>query len=76
MTILSNLLPGEHGVIHSINAQEHALHQRLSALGFRIGKKVAVIRRASFNGPLHVRIGATDIILRGLEASRIQLNAS
>jgi ferrous iron transport protein A len=75
MTILSNLLPGEHGVIHSIDA-EHGLHQRLNALGFRIGKKIAVIRRASFNGPLHVRIGATDIILRGVEAARIQLNAA
>jgi Fe2+ transport system protein FeoA len=25
---------------------------------------------------LHVRIGATDIILRGVEAARIQLNAA
>jgi ferrous iron transport protein A len=73
MTILSNLQPGEFGVIQAINA-EHGLHQRLNALGFRIGKKIELIRRASFNGPLHVRIGATDIILRDVEAARIQLN--
>jgi len=72
MTILSTLNPGQYGVIQAIHA-EQALHQRLSAMGFRIGKKIELIRRASFNGPLHVRIGATDIILRGIDAGRIQL---
>ena len=71
---LSSLIPGQHGIIHAIHA-EHALHQRLSAMGFRIGKKIQLIRRANFNGPLHVRIGATDIILRDIEAQRIQLAA-
>lgn len=74
MTILNTLLPGEHGTILAIHA-EQGLHQRLNALGFRIGKKIELIRRASFNGPLHVRIGATDIILREVEAQRIQLHS-
>jgi ferrous iron transport protein A len=69
---LSSLIPGQHGTIYAIHA-EHALHQRLNAMGFRIGKKIQLIRRANFNGPLHVRIGATDIILRDIEAQRIQL---
>ena len=69
---LNTLIPGQRGVIYAIHA-EQALHQRLNAMGFRIGKKIELIRRASFNGPLHVRIGATDIILRGLDAARIQL---
>jgi ferrous iron transport protein A len=72
MTILNTLSPGQHGVIHAIHA-EQALHQRLNAMGFRIGKKIELIRKANFNGPLHVRIGATDIILRGIDAGRIQL---
>jgi len=72
MTVLSQLTPGQQGIIHAIHA-EQALHQRLNALGFRIGKQIALVRRASFNGPLHVRIGATDIILRESEAQRIQL---
>jgi ferrous iron transport protein A len=75
MNKLSNLSPGQHGVIHAIDA-EQGLYQRLNALGFRIGKEIELIRRASFNGPLHVRIGATDIILRNIEAQRIQLNAN
>jgi len=73
MKILNSLTPGEVGTIQSIEA-EQALYQRLNALGFRIGKKIELIRRASFNGPLHVRIGTTDIILRSIEAQRIQLN--
>lgn len=73
MTVLSQLSPGQQGVIHAIHA-EQALYQRLNALGFRIGKQIALVRRASFNGPLHVRIGATDIILRESEAHRIQLD--
>ena len=74
-TKLNTLLPGEHGIIQAINA-EQGLHQRLNAMGFRIGKQIQLIRRASFNGPLHVRIGATDIIMRDVEAQRIQLLAA
>lgn len=72
---LNTLLPGQQGVIHAINA-EQGLHQRLNAMGFRIGKHIQLIRRANFNGPLHVRIGATDIIMRDVEAQRIQLSAA
>jgi ferrous iron transport protein A len=75
MKILNHLNPGEVGTIQAIQA-EQALYQRLNALGFRIGKKIELIRRASFNGPLHVRIGTTDIILRNIEAQRIHLNQS
>lgn len=74
-TKLNTLLPGEHGIIHAINA-EQGLHHRLNAMGFRIGKQIQLIRRANFNGPLHVRIGATDIIMRDVEAQRIQLLAA
>ena len=72
---LNTLLPGEQGIIHAIHA-EQGLHQRLNAMGFRIGKQIQLIRRANFNGPLHVRIGATDIIMRDVEAERIQLSAA
>ncbi|MCB5207335.1 FeoA family protein [Methylovorus mays] len=73
MSDLSQLQPGAYAVICGIDADE-SLFQRLAALGFRIGKKIEVIRRASFNGPLHVRIGTTDIILRITEARRIQIS--
>lgn len=63
-------------MISGINATkvEQSLYQRLMALGFRIGKEVKVMRKASFSGPLHVRIGSTDIILRESEAKLIQIS--
>ena len=70
---LDSLKPGECAVIRAITAEE-GLHQRLNALGFRIGKRIELIRRARFHGPLHVRIGTTDVILRSAEAHRIQIS--
>ncbi|HQR51228.1 MAG TPA: FeoA family protein [Methylophilaceae bacterium] len=69
---LASLQPGQHAVIRAIHAEE-GLHHRLTALGFRIGKRIELVRRACFSGPLHVRIGSTDIILRQSEAHRIQI---
>lgn len=72
---LDSLEPGQIGTIQKV-AVDEALYQRLAALGFRAGKSVALIRRASFNGPLQVRIGNTDIILRRSEAHRIKIKTS
>jgi ferrous iron transport protein A len=73
MQLLSQLKIGQHAVISAIEAEETLFH-RLSALGFRVGKPVRLIRRANFNGPLHVRLGTTDVILRSTEAARIRIN--
>ncbi len=69
---LANLHPGDTATIVAIHAEE-ALHQRLLALGFRSGKQIELIRKASFSGPLQVRIGTTDILLRRNEAARIKV---
>ncbi|MBI5890021.1 MAG: ferrous iron transport protein A [Nitrosomonadales bacterium] len=69
---LAHLNPGETATIVSIRAEE-ALHQRLQALGFRSGKQIELIRKASFSGPLQVRIGTTDILLRRNEAAKIKV---
>ncbi len=74
MLLLSQLAIGEHATISAIEAEE-SLYHRLSALGFRVGKPISVIRRANFNGPLHVRLGTTDVILRDSEAARIHLQS-
>ncbi|HYD33413.1 MAG TPA: FeoA family protein [Methylophilaceae bacterium] len=73
MASLASLQPGESATIQAINAEE-SLAQRLAALGFRMGKRIELVRCASFNGPLHVRIGTTDILLRRSEADRILIN--
>ena len=70
---LATLQSGDIAIIVSIHAEE-ALHQRLLALGFRTGKQIEVIRKASFSGPLQVRIGTTDVMLRTSEAGKIKVS--
>ncbi|MDD1649112.1 MAG: ferrous iron transport protein A [Methylococcaceae bacterium] len=71
-TDLSRLKDGETAQVLSIEADE-ALHHRLMALGFRIGNPVTVIRHGRFRGPLQVRVGMTDVILRRSDAAKIRL---
>ena len=47
------------------------LKQRLAALGLRVGCEVHVLRKASLGGPVHVRVGTTEVIMRRIEAKRI-----
>jgi len=72
---LNTLSPGDVATIVSIHAEE-ALYLRLQALGFRSGKQIELIRKASFSGPLQVRIGTTDIMLRRTEAGKITVEKS
>lgn len=72
---LSSLAPGVSATITDIHTDD-ALRQRLLALGFRAGKQIEIIRKASFGGPLQVRIGTTDILLRRNEASRIEVRTA
>ena len=69
---LASLHPGETATIVDIHADE-ALHQRLQALGFRSGKQIELIRQAAFSGPLQVRLGTTDVLLRRSEAAKIKV---
>ena len=75
MQSLTQLAIGQPATISAIEADESLFH-RLSALGFRVGKPLSIIRRANFNGPLQVRLGTTDIILRAAEAARIHITTS
>ncbi|MFA6119920.1 MAG: FeoA family protein [Sideroxydans sp.] len=61
-----------HGTITDIHTDD-ALRQRLQALGFRSGKDIEIIRKAIFGGPVQVRIGTTDILLRQTEAALIEV---
>lgn len=72
MSTLAELNPGESATITGLHF-EPPLRARLAALGFRVGRRVALVRRACCHGPLQVRIGSTDVMLRDREASRIAI---
>ena len=51
---------------------EQGIVQRLAAMGVVSDKSVQVLRKAKFNGPLHIRVGATtEIAIRPHEAEMI-----
>ena len=69
---LDQLPPGSLASIQGLSVDAD-LRARLTALGLAAGKQVRVLRRAGLRGPLHVRAGTTEIILRRSEASKIQV---
>lgn len=71
---LSDLAPGDRGVIAMVDGPE-ALRKRLAALGFRAGRAIIMMRRGSLRGPLHVRLGTTDVALRPGEAGGVSLRS-
>lgn len=54
-------------------ALEDGFRARLAALGFLPGQWLEIVRRAPFGGPLHVRLGLTDVIIRQQDALAIQV---
>lgn len=71
---LSLLAPGQTATIGAIEA-EGPVCERMAALGLRSGRRISVIRRARMNGPIQVRIGTTDLILRLSEAAKVLVRA-
>ena len=67
---LAELMPGDRGIIARLKVDE-ALYQRLSAMGLRTGRSIQVIRQAAMSGPIQVRVGFTDLILRRADALNI-----
>ena len=71
-TPLDQLHPRQTAEIQSIRA-ERELSRRLYALGLRPGQLIRVLRQGPLKGPLHVRVGHTDIMIRRQDAHRIQV---
>ncbi len=71
-TLLSELKIGQAGIIEQLEA-EQPFRQRLMALGFRIGKEVCPVRQALFGGPLQVRVGSVNVMLRRNDAALIHV---
>ena len=70
---LNQLAEGDSAWITDIDVSEE-LGRRLTALGLSIGKQVRVLRRAAFNGPLHLRTGNTELMMRLADAQRIHIS--
>ena len=69
---LLQLATGTDATVSAIHA-DSALCLRLAAMGFRVGQRVRMVRKGAFAGPLHVRLGTTDVILRRSQAGQIDV---
>lgn len=69
---LHTLPIGRCGTILSIDAPAE-LAARMRALGLQPGRRIKVIRRSPFQGPIQVRAGQTDLMIRRAEAAIIQM---
>lgn len=72
MQTLSKLKTGQTATIMAIHV-DSAFRYRLNALGFKIGKPLSVLRSAPFSGPLHLRLGNTEVMLRKDDAALIEV---
>lgn len=70
--MLTSLNPGQRMFIKEIQADE-GTRQRLNAMGLLCGREIQVIRRARFGGPLQVRVGSVNLILRRREAEYVKV---
>lgn len=71
--LLSGLRPGDIATIVGLHTADDALRQRLLALGMRTGRSIIIMRQAPFGGPLQVRLGSTDLLIRINEADMISV---
>lgn len=71
--LLDFLSPGQLGRVVAIHASEE-LRRRLVALGLKPGNVVELIRKGLFKGPLQIRSGTTDIIIRRHDARQIEIS--
>jgi ferrous iron transport protein A len=69
---LSVLTPGQTATVQALHV-DSGFQFRLNALGFRIGKPIELIRIAPFNGPFHIKLGNTEVMLRQKDAEMIEV---
>ncbi len=72
LQLLSSLAAGQTATVRALHA-DSGFQFRLNALGFRIGKPIQVVRTAPFNGPLHLKLGNTEVMLRQQDADNIEV---
>ncbi len=70
---LSTVPAGRCCIIARIDADAD-LVARMRALGLQAGRRVHVMRRSPFQGPIQIRSGQTDIIMRRIDAATIQVH--
>ncbi|AFY65801.1 FeoA family protein [Geitlerinema sp. PCC 7407] len=72
---LVDIQPGQSATIVALYI-DPGLQHRFGALGLRCGQEISVLRRGVMNGPLHVRVGMTEVMVRRCDARQIAIAPS
>jgi ferrous iron transport protein A len=72
---LEKLTSGDTATVLAINVEDE-LKKRFFALGLKEGAHIQLLRKARLGGPMHLRVGTSELILRLKEASCICLLTS
>ncbi|MGY8780589.1 MAG: FeoA family protein [Fidelibacterota bacterium] len=70
--ILTDLNPGESGVINGIKGDTH-LQNRLVELGLLSGIQVRMVKQAPFKGPVEIKFRDSYLSIRWKDAREIEL---
>jgi ferrous iron transport protein A len=71
---LADLKPGQSATIIAMHV-DTGLQHRFNALGFRCGQEIHLLRQAWMQGPLHVQVGMTEVMMRRRDARQICITA-
>ncbi len=69
---LSHLQNGQDAVVAGVNGTGPVM-MRLMEIGLIPGRKVSVLRRAAFGGPIEILIDRTRVAVRSAEAACVEL---
>ena len=69
---LSSLCRGETAIITGVHGSDGVRH-RLQAMGLRSGREAEVIRCPRL-GPMQIRIGSINLIMRRRDAARVSIS--
>jgi ferrous iron transport protein A len=70
---LTDLKTGQFATILSLDIDNKIKH-RFSALGLRCGQEIHLLRQGWMHGPLHLRVGMTELMLRRCDARHILIS--
>lgn len=52
---------------------DEELSRRINALGIKVGSTLTILRQATFNGPIHIKVGTTELMMRVTQAKLIDV---
>lgn len=75
MQSLNSLMPGKPARITTLRL-DPSDSERLAAFGLVSGTRLEVLRKASLGGPLQIRLGLTELMLRRHLAKQIDVEVA